>query len=127
MAMNDYETVALVAGGHAFGKMHGAGDPALVGPEPEAAPIEAMGFGWTNKHGSGIGGDTTTSGFEGAWKPNPTWWDMGYFKVLLKYEWEQVKSPAGAIQWPAKNVAPEDMIPDAHDPGKKHPPLSTSF
>ena len=126
MAMNDYETVALVAGGHTFGKMHGAGDPALVGPEPEAAPIEAMGFGWINKHGSGIGGDTTTSGFEGAWKPNPTRWDMGYFNVLFKYEWEQVKSPAGAIQWRAKNVAPEDMIPDAHDPGRKHPPHMTT-
>jgi len=126
MAMNDYETVALVAGGHTFGKMHGAGDPALVGPEPEGAPMEEMGLGWINKHGSGKGGDTTTSGFEGAWKPNPTTWDMGYFKVLFKYEWEQVKSPAGAIQWRAKNVAPEDMIPDAHDPGKKHPPQMTT-
>jgi len=126
MAMNDYETVALVAGGHTFGKMHGAGDPALVGPEPEGAPMEEMGLGWINKHGSGKGGDTTTSGFEGAWKPNPTSWDMGYFKVLFKYEWEQVKSPAGAIQWRAKNVAPEDMIPDAHDPGKKHPPQMTT-
>ena len=126
MAMNDYETVALVAGGHTFGKMHGAGDPALVGPEPEGAPMEEMGLGWINKHGSGKGGDTTTSGFEGAWKPNPTTWDMGYFKVLFKYEWEQVKSPAGAIQWRAQNVAPEDMIPDAHDPGKKHPPQMTT-
>jgi len=126
MAMNDYETVALVAGGHTFGKMHGAGDAALVGPEPEAAPIEAMGFGWINQHGSGHGGDTTTSGFEGAWKPNPTQWDMGYFKVLFKYEWEQVKSPAGAIQWRAKDVAPEDMIVDAHDPDKKHPPHMTT-
>ena len=126
MAMNDYETVALVAGGHTFGKMHGAGDPALVGPEPEGAPMEEMGLGWISKHGSGKGGDTTTSGFEGAWKPNPTSWDMGYFKVLFKYEWEQVKSPAGAIQWRAKNVAPEDMIPDAHDPGKKHPPQMTT-
>jgi catalase-peroxidase len=126
MAMNDYETVALVAGGHTFGKMHGAGDPALVGPEPEGAPMEEMGFGWINKHGSGKGADATTSGFEGAWKPNPTTWDMGYFKVLFKYEWEQVKSPAGAIQWRAKNVAPEDMIPDAHDPSKKHPPQMTT-
>ena len=126
MAMNDYETVALVAGGHTFGKMHGAGDPALVGPEPEGAPMEEMGLGWINKHGSGKGGDATTSGFEGAWKPNPTTWDMGYFKVLFKYEWEQVKSPAGAIQWRAKNVAPEDMIPDAHEPGKKHPPQMTT-
>jgi len=126
MAMNDYETVALVAGGHTFGKMHGAGDPAKVGPEPEAAPLEEIGLGWINRHGSGKGGDTTTSGFEGAWKPNPTTWDMGYLKVLFKYEWEQVRSPAGAIQWQAKNVAPEDMIPDAHDPSKKHPPQMTT-
>ncbi|MDO8903215.1 catalase/peroxidase HPI [Hydrogenophaga sp.] len=126
MAMNDYETVALVAGGHTFGKMHGAGDPALVGPEPEGAPLEEMGFGWINKHGTGKGGDATTSGFEGAWKPNPTQWDMGYFKVLFKYDYEQVKSPAGAIQWRAKDVAPEDMIPDAHDPSKKHPPHMTT-
>ena len=126
MAMNDYETVALVAGGHTFGKMHGAGDAALVGPEPEAAPIEEMGLGWINKHGSGKGGDTTTSGFEGAWKPNPTQWDMGYFKVLFKYEWEQMTTAAGAIQWRAKNVEPEDMVVDAHDPGKKHPPVMTT-
>jgi catalase-peroxidase len=126
MAMNDYETVALVAGGHTFGKMHGAGDAALVGPEPEAAPIEEMGFGWINKHGTGKGGDTTTSGFEGAWKPNPTQWDMGYFKVLFKYEWKQMTTAAGAIQWEAQNVDPEDMIPDAHDPSKKHPPHMTT-
>jgi catalase-peroxidase len=126
MAMNDYETVALVAGGHTFGKMHGAGDAALVGPEPEGAPIEEMGFGWINKHGTGKGGDTTTSGFEGAWKPNPTTWDMGYFKVLFKYEWEQMTTAAGAIQWRAKDVAPEDMIPDAHDPSIKHPPHMTT-
>jgi catalase-peroxidase len=126
MAMNDYETVALVAGGHTFGKMHGAGDAALVGVEPEGAPIEEMGFGWINKHGSGKGGDTTTSGFEGAWKPNPTTWDMGYFKVLFKYEWKQMTTAAGAIQWEAKNVDPEDMIPDAHDPTKKHPPHMTT-
>ena len=126
MAMNDYETVALVAGGHTFGKMHGAGDPALVGAEPEGAPIEEMGFGWINKFGSGHGIHTTTSGFEGAWKPNPTTWDMGYFKVLFKYEWEQINSPSGAIQWRAKDVAPEDMIPDAHDPSIKHPPQMTT-
>ena len=126
MAMNDYETVALVAGGHTFGKMHGAGDAALVGPEPEAAPIEEMGFGWVNKHGSGKGGDTTTSGFEGAWKPNPPTWDMGYLKVLFKYDYEQMTTAAGAIQWRAKNVAPEDMIPDAHDPSKKYPPSMTT-
>ena len=126
MAMNDVETVALVAGGHTFGKMHGAGDAALVGPEPEAAPIEEMGLGWINRHGSGKGGDATTSGFEGAWKPNPTQWDMGYFKVLFKYEWEQMTTAAGAIQWRAKDVAPEDMVVDAHDPGKKHPPVMTT-
>jgi catalase-peroxidase len=126
MAMDDYETVALVAGGHTFGKMHGAGDPALLGPEPEGAPIEQMGLGWKNKHGTGHGADATTSNFEGAWKPNPTQWDMGYFKVLFKYEWEQVTSPAGAIQWRAKDVAPEDMIVDAHDVSKQHPPHMTT-
>ena len=126
MAMNDYETVALVAGGHTFGKMHGAGDAALVGPEPEGAPIEEMGFGWISKHGSGKAGDTITSGMEGAWKPNPTTWDMGYLTTLFKYEWELVKSPAGAHQWRAKDVAPEDMIPDAHDPNVKHPPHMTT-
>ncbi|WP_234267564.1 catalase/peroxidase HPI [Hydrogenophaga sp. NFH-34] len=126
MAMNDYETVALVAGGHTFGKAHGAGDPKLVGPEPEAAPIEAMGLGWINQLGSGKAGDTTTSGIEGAWKPNPTTWDMGYFKVLFKYDWELVKSPAGAHQWLAKDVADEDLIPDAHDPSKKHRPMMTT-
>jgi catalase-peroxidase len=126
MAMNDYETVALVAGGHTFGKAHGAGDAALVGPAPEAGPMEDMGFGWINQHGSGKGGDATTSGIEGAWKPNPTTWDMGYFKVLFKYEWELVKSPAGAHQWRAKDVEDEDMIVDAHDPGKKHAPMMTT-
>jgi catalase-peroxidase len=126
MAMDDHETVALVAGGHTFGKMHGAGDAALVGPEPEAAPIEEMGLGWINAHGSGKGGDATTSGFEGAWKPNPTQWDMGYFKVLFQYEWEQMTTAAGAIQWRAKNVEPEDMVVDAHDPNKKHPPVMTT-
>ncbi|MFC3684801.1 catalase/peroxidase HPI [Hydrogenophaga luteola] len=126
MAMNDYETVALVAGGHTFGKMHGAGPAELVGPEPEGAPIEEMGFGWINQHGSGKGADATTSGFEGAWKPNPTQWDMGYFKVLFKYEWEQMTTAAGAIQWRAKNVEPEDMVVDAHDPSKKHPPVMTT-
>jgi catalase-peroxidase len=126
MAMDDYETVALVAGGHTFGKAHGAGDAALVGPEPEAAAIEQMGFGWDNKFGTGKGAHTITSGIEGAWKPNPTTWDMGYFKVLFKYEWELVKSPAGAHQWRAKNVAPEDMIPDAHDASKKHAPMMTT-
>ncbi|ODV11177.1 MAG: catalase/peroxidase HPI [Rubrivivax sp. SCN 70-15] len=126
MAMNDVETVALVAGGHTFGKAHGAGDPKLVGPEPEAAPMEAMGLGWINELGSGHGVHTTTSGIEGAWKPHPTTWDMGYFEVLFKYEWELVKSPAGAHQWRARNVAPEDMIPDAHDPSRTHAPMMTT-
>ena len=126
MAMNDHETVALIAGGHTFGKAHGAGDPKRVGPEPEAAPIEAMGLGWINRHGSGKGFDTTTSGIEGAWKPHPTRWDMGYFKVMFKYEWELVRSPAGAQQWLAKDVAEEDMIPDAHIPGLKHRPMMTT-
>ncbi len=126
MAMNDEETVALTAGGHTFGKMHGAGDAALVGPEPEAAPIEAQGFGWISKHGSGKAGDTITSGLEGAWKPNPTKWDNGYFDMLFGYEWELTKSPAGGHQWVAKDCKPEHMIPDAHDPNKKHPPMMTT-
>lgn len=126
MAMNDYETVALIAGGHTFGKAHGAGDPKHVGPEPEAAPLEAMGLGWINSFKSGKGADTTTSGIEGAWKPNPTKWDMGYFTTLFKYEWELVKSPAGANQWLAKDVAEEDLIPDAHRPGIKHRPMMTT-
>lgn len=126
MAMNDEETVALVAGGHTFGKAHGAGDPSLVGPEPEAAPIEEQGLGWINKLGSGKGVHTTTSGIEGAWKPNPTTWDNGYFDVLFGYEWALTKSPAGAHQWVAQNVKPEHMIPDAHDPSKKHPPMMTT-
>ncbi len=126
MAMNDEETVALVAGGHTFGKAHGAGDPKLVGPEPEAAPIEEHGLGWKNRLGTGKGADTTSSGIEGAWKPNPTKWDMGYFNMLFSYEWELVKSPAGAQQWQPKNVKPEHMIPDAHDPSRKHPPMMTT-
>ncbi len=126
MAMNDEETVALVAGGHTFGKAHGAGDPKLVGPEPEGAEIEEMGLGWKNKFGSGKGVHTTTSGIEGAWKPNPTKWDNGYFEMLFKYEWQLSKSPAGAHQWHPKNCEPQDLIPDAHDPSKKHPPMMTT-
>jgi catalase-peroxidase len=126
MAMNDEETVALVAGGHTFGKAHGAGDPALVGREPEGAPIEEMGLGWKNAFGTGKGVHTTTSGIEGAWKPNPTTWDNGYFDMLFGYEWELVKSPAGAHQWVAKDCRPEHMIPDAHDPSQKHPPMMTT-
>jgi catalase-peroxidase len=126
MAMNDEETVALVAGGHTFGKAHGAGDPSLVGPEPEAAPLEAMGLGWKNRLGTGKGVHTTTSGIEGAWKPNPTTWDMGYFDTLFGHEWELTKSPAGAYQWLAKDVREEHLIPDAHDPSKKHRPMMTT-
>jgi catalase-peroxidase len=126
MAMNDEETVALVAGGHTFGKAHGAGDAAHVGPEPEAAPMEAMGLGWLSSFDSGKGVHAITSGIEGAWKPNPTTWDNGYFDTLFGYEWELVKSPAGANQWRAKNVAPEHMIPDAHDPNVKHAPMMTT-
>ncbi len=126
MAMNDEETVALTAGGHTFGKAHGAGTAAQVGPEPEAAGIEEQGLGWKSSFGSGKGGDTMSSGIEGAWKPNPTQWDMGYLKVLFKYEWELVKSPAGANQWLAKDVDEEDMVVDAHDPSKKHRPMMTT-
>ncbi|MCB4791459.1 MAG: catalase/peroxidase HPI [Elusimicrobia bacterium] len=126
MGMNDEETVALVAGGHSFGKAHGAGDPKLVGPEPEAAPIEQQGLGWFNKFGTGKGEHTTSSGIEGAWKPNPTKWDMGYFDMLFGYEWELVKSASGAQQWLAKNVKDSDMIPDAHNPAKKARPMMTT-
>jgi len=126
MAMNDEETVALVAGGHTFGKAHGAGPATHVGPEPEAAGIEEQGLGWKSSFGSGKGGDTIGSGIEGAWKANPTKWDMGYLKVMFKYEWELIKSPAGAHQWLAKDVAEEDMVVDAHDPSKKHRPMMTT-
>ena len=126
MAMNDEETVALTAGGHTFGKAHGAGDPALVGPEPEAAGLAEMGLGWKSSFGSGVAGDAIGSGIEGAWKPNPIKWDMGYLKVLFKYEWELVKSPAGAYQWLAKDVDEEDMVVDAFDPSKKHRPMMTT-
>ncbi|HKJ14136.1 MAG TPA: catalase/peroxidase HPI [Desulfobulbales bacterium] len=126
MAMNDEETVALVAGGHTFGKCHGAGPASHVGPEPEGAPIEEQGLGWKSSFGSGKGSDTISSGIEGAWKPNPTKWDMGYLKVMFKYEWELVKSPAGAHQWLAKDVDEEDMVVDAHDPSKKHRPMMTT-
>ena len=123
MAMNDYETVALVAGGHTFGKCHGAGDADLVEVEPEGAPIEQMGLGWTNKHGVGLGGDSITSGLEGAWTTNPIKWDNGYFDLLFGYEWELGKSPAGAHQWYAVDQKEEDMAPDAHDPSKKVPTI----
>ncbi len=126
MAMNDEETVALVAGGHTFGKAHGAGDPDLVGPEPEAAPIEAMGFGWINKLGSGKGGDTTTSGIEGAWTANPTQWDNGYFDLLFGYEWNLSKSPSGAWIWEPVDPSEEDMAPAAHDASKKVKTMMTT-
>ena len=126
MAMNDEETVALIAGGHTFGKAHGAGAATHVGPEPEGAPIEQQGLGWKSDFGAGNAGDTIGSGIEGAWKPNPTTWDMGYLKVLLKYEWELTKSPAGAYIWLAKDCAEEDMVVDAHDPAKKHRPMMTT-
>ncbi|GAE25360.1 catalase [Halalkalibacter wakoensis JCM 9140] len=121
MGMNDEETVALIAGGHTFGKAHGAGDASNVGPEPEAAPIEAQGFGWLSTHGSGKGGDTITSGLEGAWTANPTQWDNGYFDLLFGYEWWLTKSPAGAYQWQAVDPDEKDLAPDAADPSKKVP------
>ena len=126
MAMNDEETVALTAGGHTFGKTHGAGDPKLVGPEPEGAPIEEQGLGWKNSFGTGKGADTTTSGLEGAWTPNPVKWDNGYFDMLLGYEWELTKSPAGAQQWKPKDPAAATLVPDAHDPSKRHAPMMTT-
>jgi catalase-peroxidase len=123
MAMNDEETVALIAGGHTFGKTHGAGDVGHVGPGPEGAPIEELGFGWINSFGSGKGSDAITSGLEGAWTPNPTKWDNGYYDMLFGHEWELSKSPAGAWQWIPKDGAAADLVPDAHDPAKRHPPV----
>jgi catalase-peroxidase len=124
MAMNDYETVALIAGGHTFGKAHGAADPSkYVGPEPEGAPIEEQGFGWKNSFGTGAGPDAITSGLEGAWTTNPTKWDMNYFENLFNYEWELTKSPAGAHQWVPKGGAGAGTVPDAHDPSKRHAPI----
>ena len=124
MAMNDEETVALIAGGHTFGKAHGAANPAAhVGPEPEAAPLEAMGLGWSNNFGTGSGASTISSGLEGAWTPTPTAWDNSYFETLFGYEWEQSKSPAGATQWVPKDGAAADAVPDAHIAGKKHAPI----
>jgi len=126
MAMNDEETVALVAGGHTFGKAHGAGDAALVGPEPEGAPIEAQGMGWLSSHGTGKGVDTITSGIEGAWTPTPTQWDNSFFDTLFGYEWELTKSPAGAHQWTPKDPAAKTTVPDAHDPSRRHAPMMTT-
>ena len=126
MGMNDEETVALVAGGHTFGKGHGAGPEGDVGPEPEGAPIEQMGFGWKNAHGTGMGDDTTTSGFEGAWTANPTQWDMGYFDLLFGYDWNLTKSPTGAWIWQPVGVAEKDMAPAAHNPKKKVSTMMTT-
>ena len=126
MAMNDEETVALTAGGHTFGKCHGAGDAALVGAEPEGASIEEQGLGWKSSFGSGKGADAITSGLEGAWTPNPTKWDNDYFDMLFGYEWELTKSPAGAFQWVAKDVAEKDMVPGAYDSSKRHAPIMTT-
>ena len=126
MAMNDEETVALTAGGHTFGKAHGAGSEDLVGVEPEGAPIEQMGLGWKNAHGSGQGRDSITSGIEGAWTANPTQWDNGYFDLLFGYEWELVKSPAGAHQWHAINPKEEDLAPDAEDASVRVPTMMTT-
>lgn len=123
MAMNDEETVALIVGGHTFGKNHGAAPTSYLGPEPEAAPLEEMGLGWKNSFGSGKGPDTITSGIEGAWTPTPTQWDDSFLRLLFKYDWNLVKSPAGAYQWEAVNPDPEDMVVDAHDPSKKHKPI----
>ena len=126
MAMDDEETVALTAGGHTFGKTHGAGDVAHVGREPEGAGIEEQGLGWKNSFGSGKGGDAITSGLEGAWTPTPTTWDNSYFETLFGYEWELTKSPAGAQQWKPKGNSGEGTVPDAHDPGKRHAPMMTT-
>jgi catalase-peroxidase len=123
MAMNDEETVALIAGGHTFGKTHGAGNPDHVGPEPEGATIEEQGLGWKNSFGTGKGVDTITSGLEGAWTPTPIQWDNSYWDTLFGYEWELVKSPAGAQQWAPKDGAASDTVPDAHDPSKRHAPM----
>ncbi|WP_111639643.1 catalase/peroxidase HPI [Marinomonas shanghaiensis] len=126
MAMNDEETVALVAGGHTFGKTHGAGDAAQVGADPEAAGITEQGFGWRNSQGQGNGVDTISSGLEGAWTPNPIQWDNGYFDTLLGYDWELTKSPAGATQWKPKGDALADAVPDAHDASKRHAPMMST-
>jgi catalase-peroxidase len=123
MAMNDEETVALIAGGHTFGKTHGAGDPKRVGPEPEGCPMHQMGIGWKSTHGTGMGKDTITSGLEGAWTPTPTKWDNSFFETLFGHEWELTKSPAGCQQWRPKNGAAADAVPDAHDPSRRHAPM----
>jgi catalase-peroxidase len=122
MAMNDEETVALIAGGHTFGKSHGAGDAKLLGPAPEGAPVEEQGLGWESRFGGGKGVDTISSGLEGAWTPDPVHWDNGYFDTLFRYDWQLTKSPAGAYQWIPKDASAASAVPDAHDPAKRHPP-----
>ncbi|MCL4137952.1 UNVERIFIED_CONTAM: hypothetical protein GTU68_014773 [Idotea baltica] len=126
MAMNDEETVALVAGGHTFGKAHGNGDAALLGPEPEAAPLEAQGLGWVSEHGTGNGYDSITSGVEGAWNKTPTQWNNDYFDALFGYEWELTESPAGAKQWKPVGATGDGTVPDAHDDSKSHAPMMTT-
>jgi len=123
MAMDDEETVALIAGGHTFGKAHGAGNPELVGPEPEGCPVHGMGLGWISQHGTGKGADTITSGLEGAWTPTPIQWDNSYWETLFGFEWELVESPAGAKQWQPKEPEGQELVPDAHIEGKKNPPM----
>jgi catalase-peroxidase len=123
MAMNDEETVALIAGGHSFGKTHGAGAATHVGPEPEAAPLQEMGLGWKSSHGSGSGSDTITSGLEGAWTPTPTTWDNSFFETLFGYDWDLTKSPAGAWQWVPTDPEASTAVPDPHDPSKRHAPV----
>ena len=123
MAMNDEETVALIAGGHTFGKTHGAGDPSLVGPEPEGCPVEHLGLGWKNAHGTGKGSDAITSGLEGAWTDNPIRWDNGFFDNLFKHDWELTTSPAGAKQWIPENASAHQTVPDPHDPEQRHAPV----
>jgi catalase-peroxidase len=123
MAMNDEETVALIAGGHTFGKTHGAAPESNVGPEPEGAPLQEQGLGWRNSFGTGVGGDAITSGLEGTWTPSPVTWDNSFFETLFRYEWQKVKSPAGAWQWIPTDPAAADAVADAHDPAKRHPPV----
>ncbi len=123
MAMNDEETVALIAGGHTFGKTHGAGDATLVGPEPEGAPLEQQGLGWKSAYGSGKAGDAITSGLEGAWTPTPTTWDNTFFETLFRFDWDLAKSPAGAWQWVPTDPAAAELVPDPHDPTKRHAPF----
>src|SRR3712207_4819500 len=126
MAMNDEETLALTAGGHTFGKCHGAGDASKVGAEPEGADIAQQGLGWQSGHESGMGDHTITSGLEGAWRPPPIQWSMSYFRMLLEYEYELVKSPAGAWQWQPKGQRPDDMAPGARSPDKRFPTMMTT-